>query len=633
MIRHVRLRQWRSYDSLELDLAPGTTFVVAPNGVGKTSLVLGLAWALFGEHADLDPRACIRAGADDTEAEVTLVLPDHRELVITRQIGRRGRPTVNGQLDGTPVDGAAVNKILELTFGVDLGIAANLSMMLGGGQVAAQRPLELKSHLHTAFGVTGLLRAAESTEKLAKEAEKQRVAVRASDQERVANRAAVEAHISTLSLELDELHRQRDPLQEAVRAAEQERSRAKQLGAYHEQVARYEAAMAQLVAQARHVVTAGLDGGDLEDVVRSSREQAERDAEVAAEAYAAARGTVAAATEALEALTGTDAYCPTCLRPIGHDELRTATTEHQHRLETANEASERYARKQAAQRARSAALAELFTRLDSLHRPAPPDVVVDPAAAETQHAAALEALETHNQLIGGLHAQLQQLTAQLAADDQAAESERALHHAYRREAVTSASAKAFRRAATQVTETLIEPLAAEIMWRWKRLFPTGGLTLRADGTIVRLEHGEELPWSTLSDGERTWARIVTHLLVITASTRLPFVWFDEPLEHLDPQLRHTVAATLATATEGGAPTQLIVTTYEHTLARQLAEDTPDARLINVRLGQHEGSQSEPDDGLSRFHATKLKESSRSVQRRRGQTPKLTAWDTPVADAQ
>jgi len=596
MIRRVRLLQWRSYDTLELDFGPGTTFVVAPNGVGKTSLVLGLAWALFGEHADVDPRACIRAGADIAEAEVTVVLPDGRELTITRQIGRRGRPTVKGRLDGTDVDGSAVVEELERAYEVDLDVAANLSMMLGGGQLASEQPLELKSHLYTAFGVTGLLRAAETAEKLAKEAEKQRAAVRASDQERLADRATVVAQIAVFNGQLRELQLQREHLQAVVREADKERKRAEQVDAYHDQLRRYEANLDDLVVRATQLVSDAVEDADLEQVMRLSRERVERDAELAAEAYAAARGAIAAAGEAIEALTGADAHCPTCLRPIGAEEVMAATTVHENRLHTATEARERYASEQVALRARSAALAELLIRLDSLHPPTPPGVTVDLAAAEAQHAAALEALEAYNQTLGGLQSQVQQLTAQLAADDSIAESQRALHHAYRHEGITAAAAMAFRRAVTEVTETLIEPVATEVTWRWKRLFASGGLTLRSDGTIVREEQGEELGWSTLSDGERIWARIVTHLLVVASSTRLPFVWFDEPLEHLDPQLRHAVAATLATATEGGNPRQLLVTTYEHALARQLADDTLDAALINLRLGQHEGSPGEPHRG-------------------------------------
>jgi DNA repair exonuclease SbcCD ATPase subunit len=596
MIGHLSLRNWRSYDSLDLDLGPGTTFVVAPNGVGKTSLVLGLAWALYGEHADVDPRACIRAGADTAEVEITLALPDGRELTIARKVGRKGRPTMKGRLDGVEVDAPTVVEVIEQAFEVKLDVAANLSMLLGGGQLASEQPLDLKSHLYTAFGVTGLLEAAESAEALARQAERQRAAVRATDQRRLADRSEIESRVAALEGELGELDSQREPLQAAVWQANQLRNRATQIEAYHEQLRRYEEAVAKVVGRATEFVGAELEAGNVAQVLKANLAQAERDTELAEEANASARASISAATEAIQTLTGVDAYCPTCLREIGTAEVTAATTEHEQRLHKAMETSERNAREQAEKRARTKALESLLTQLVSLPRPTAPDATMDITAAEVEYASALEALEAHNQAIGGRRAALQGLTAQLVEDDRVAESERALYRAYRREAITSAAAIAFRRAATELTESVIEPLASEITWRWKRLFPSGGLMLRSDGTIVRDQDGEELGWSTLSDGERIWARIVTHLLVVASSTRLPFVWFDEPLEHLDPQLRHAVAATLATATatNSGVPRQLLVTTYEHAIARQLADDTPNAALINVRSGQHERRKGEPN---------------------------------------
>lgn len=595
MIGHLSLRNWRSYDSLDLDLGSGTTFVVAPNGVGKTSLVFGLAWALFGDHAKIDPRSCIRAGADAAEVEITLTLPDEHELKIARKVGRKGRPTVKGWLDDVEIDSSAVDQALEEAFEVKVDIAANLSMMLGGGQLASEQPLDLKSHLYTAFGVSPLLHAAESAEALAKGAEKQREAVRAGDQRRLTDRSDIESRIATLQSELLVLEGQRDRLQEAVREADQARTRARQIDAYQEDLRRYQDTVTAIMSRAAEFVGAELEVRTVALRLQAEREQAEREADLAAEAYASDRGSIAAATEAIEALTGVDAYCPTCLRPIGASEVSAATAEHEHRLHVAIEASGRHAREQEERRTRGRALADLLSQLDSLRRPASPDTTIDIGTAEVQHVSALQALQGHSEKIGGVQSQLRQLTVQLAEDDRIAESDRALYRAYRREAITGAAAVAFRRAATELTESLIEPVATEITWRWKRLFPSGGLTLRSDGTIIRDEQGEELGWSTLSDGERIWARIITHLLVIAASTRLPFVWFDEPLEHLDPQLRHAVAATLATASgaEGGSPRQLLVTTYEHAIARQLADDTPNATLINVRSGRHEAPADDP----------------------------------------
>ena len=56
---------------------------------------------------------------------------------------------------------------------------------------------------------------------------------------------------------------------------------------------------------------------------------------------------------------------------------------------------------------------------------------------------------------------------------------------------------------------------------------------------------------------------------------------NEPLEHLDPRLRKVVAGTLAKASAGAGLRQVIVTTYEAELARQLMEDVPSASLIYV----------------------------------------------------
>jgi len=48
VIRRLTLQNWRAYEHLELDFSPGATFVVAPNGVGKSSIVEGARFALFG---------------------------------------------------------------------------------------------------------------------------------------------------------------------------------------------------------------------------------------------------------------------------------------------------------------------------------------------------------------------------------------------------------------------------------------------------------------------------------------------------------------------------------------------------------------------------------------------------------
>ena len=61
MIRYLELRNWRAFNKVALHLSEGTTFVVAENGIGKTSLLRGAAWTLFAPR-HVDPKVELRHG-------------------------------------------------------------------------------------------------------------------------------------------------------------------------------------------------------------------------------------------------------------------------------------------------------------------------------------------------------------------------------------------------------------------------------------------------------------------------------------------------------------------------------------------------------------------------------------------
>ena len=131
----------------------------------------------------------------------------------------------------------------------------------------------------------------------------------------------------------------------------------------------------------------------------------------------------------------------------------------------------------------------------------------------------------------------------------------------------------------------IEPLAREVDQRWKALFPDRGeLTTHADGSVTRNVNGYDLPYDAFSTGEGMGATIVLRLIVAQMATTADFCWFDEPLEHLDPDVRRQVANILARASDGvGQLRQIVVTTYEEPLARHLQARSPDrVHLIDVR---------------------------------------------------
>ncbi len=118
------------------------------------------------------------------------------------------------------------------------------------------------------------------------------------------------------------------------------------------------------------------------------------------------------------------------------------------------------------------------------------------------------------------------------------------------------------------------------------MFPRRGqLRTQSNGDVCRELGDESLPYTAFSTGERVGLVILLRLLVLETATKANFCWFDEPLEHLDPDARRHVAETLARASSTGRLSQIVVSTYEEPLARRLQERDPEnVKLIYVRQG-------------------------------------------------
>ena len=588
MIRRLHLRNWRSYEDLELSIEPGTTFVVAPNGVGKTSLVCGIAWAVFGQQSGINPKTSIRAGAGSAEVQAQLDLRDGRQLIIDRTVKRRGAPTATYTIDGVSSTEAAALSQLEQALGVDLAVAGRLSTMLGGAHLAAHDALELESHLHQAFGVSHLLQTAETAESVAKRAERARTELRSTTRRRLDSRAAVESEIAETEAELARLTARGEELEQLRRVAAEQHALVERYLAVTGDLERYVRHRAELISKAENLVGRPVEADDEDSVtsdLRTELARANRAVSDATESAVTARSAISTASGAIDLLGRDGAICPTCMRELPADQRRSALDAHSAQMSAAQGELGRLEKVRETEQTQALAVAGLLARVEALEPP--PRTAENPsipsrAEAEASYQQALAALDAHNQELGAARSKLQSLQAQISSDDETRREEQELRMAYRREAAALAGAQALREAADRVIGLHIEPIAREVKGRWKHLFTNNGLTFKADGSITRVRDGEELEWDTLSGGERTWARIITHLLVMATTTSLPFAWFDEPLEHLDPQYRHAVAATLATATRGGSPRQLLVTTYEHAIAQQLAESTDDARIIAIR---------------------------------------------------
>ncbi|TDO14994.1 DNA replication and repair protein RecF [Mycobacterium sp. BK086] len=96
-VRHLALRDFRSWQNVELELAPGRTVFVGPNGFGKTNLVEALWYcATLGSHRVATDAPLIRAGAERAVVS-TIVVNEGRELAVDIEIaaGRANKARLN----------------------------------------------------------------------------------------------------------------------------------------------------------------------------------------------------------------------------------------------------------------------------------------------------------------------------------------------------------------------------------------------------------------------------------------------------------------------------------------------------------------------------------------------------------
>ncbi|MCT7661278.1 DNA replication/repair protein RecF [Mycobacterium deserti] len=96
-VRHLGLQDFRSWARVDLDLEPGRTVFVGPNGFGKTNLVEALWYSsTLGSHRVGTDAPLIRAGAERAVVS-TIVVNEGRELAVDLEInpGRANKARLN----------------------------------------------------------------------------------------------------------------------------------------------------------------------------------------------------------------------------------------------------------------------------------------------------------------------------------------------------------------------------------------------------------------------------------------------------------------------------------------------------------------------------------------------------------
>jgi DNA repair exonuclease SbcCD ATPase subunit len=580
MIKTLRLRDWRNYADVEIQFNEGVTFVVATNGVGKTSMIEAARWALFGTLGPT-PEAAIRAGADSAQASVDLILPSSRVLKVTRALTRPrtrkdGQPSPQISIDGATVAPEGLAALLESEYKTDPAFLARLTMPAPSRNDDKPHTLGLETHLGRLFGIDGLRAALVRLDDLRRDNDRAS-AKRLADLSQLVR--DTQTRVEGLTSQLEAAHLRNERVREYFRIQDARTSWAVASQARHaqlEEVARQTAektgvkSTAETVQDAIETALASVDGalGKLRVDIAVTAAQAD------------------AVTANRLRLDESHADCPVCRRPLDDQTIDAAHIEADSELAALRRRATELADLETDLTEQRTQLIDLRTGFDTV-----PSLPAEPTHTDTasftddeRDAAGVNVTEAMDALVEA-RADATQAQRDLDAAREADQAMRELERLFRREAKLRVATETTQATLDEVLETTVSPIATEVNQRWSGLFPDrGSLTTHADGTITRRVNDDDVPFDSFSTGEGMGATILLRLVVAHLTSVADFIWFDEPLEHLDPDVRRHVANMLSRVTAGDGPVrQVVVTTYEDPLARQLrARDSQRVHLVDVR---------------------------------------------------
>jgi DNA replication and repair protein RecF len=105
-VKGIRLADFRSYEQVEVDLIPGVTTFVGPNGQGKTNLVEAVGYvSILGSHRVATDAPLVRIGAERAVVGIEAV-KDERSVLIEVEInpGKANRARINRSAATRPRD-------------------------------------------------------------------------------------------------------------------------------------------------------------------------------------------------------------------------------------------------------------------------------------------------------------------------------------------------------------------------------------------------------------------------------------------------------------------------------------------------------------------------------------------------
>jgi DNA repair exonuclease SbcCD ATPase subunit len=330
MITHVSLENWKTYRTFELKLERGTTFLVAANGVGKTSFIDAVQWAL--DRSAAPSRAVMRRRAKTTSVIVELIAGD-ATIRVKRSLtlGRAKTPAekIETWIDNRVVGPDEAFQHLADTWKVDNRFSSRAAFLTDRFLDKDAEP-DLRSHLTRLYdldrvqnAIAALGPAIKTATELADNARKE---TKASEGE--LHQAITDEHVAETALA--SARSQAENLRAEVTTATNvlaEAHRTTQATAAH---AAWVARRAEIVADAERVIGPMPENTPLGAALRSAEAGASQQLTQLTEERARLTERVAALEASLERLRTSEGECPVCRRPLDDESRTHAEQAHRH---------------------------------------------------------------------------------------------------------------------------------------------------------------------------------------------------------------------------------------------------------------------------------------------------------------
>jgi len=168
MLNEIELANFLSHSSTKLGFNKGVTVFVGQNGAGKSSIIDGITFALFGQHTRNSNKGLVRRGANQAYSKVNFSISDRRFEAI-RKIDSKG--TVSAQFfekkDGTLLPlaagerkqfGESMTKTIESLIGMDFDKLKVASIVQQGelNSIINTDPKKFKELVNAIIGIDKL---------------------------------------------------------------------------------------------------------------------------------------------------------------------------------------------------------------------------------------------------------------------------------------------------------------------------------------------------------------------------------------------------------------------------------------------------------------------------------------------